>query len=719
MVGKRKKLFVYLAIGAMLSCTTNDVVTGPDNNDYPPIYNKVLQQTKADVDKAIAKGIEVPIPKDMAGGYTHQKHKQNYKEIHNAGYLYQILKDEKYAAFIKEMFIEYAAIFKTLPIHPTNKSYATGKIFWQCLNDANWLVYGSQAYSAIYDYLTAEERDIIENNLLRPFADFISIENPRFFNRIHNHSTWANAAVGMVGLAIKDEALVERALYGLKMDKVDGAAKDNDGGFIYREGKTVAGFFAQIDYAFSPDGYYEEGPYYQRYAMLPFMVFDDALDRHHPDLNIFEYRNGILIKAVKTLLQQTNQSGDFFALNDAQKGMSIRSRAVVTAVNMAYGASRDPFFVEAARIQNKVLLDDNGLALAQQMASTSSQPLDKSSIKLRDGAHGDEGALYILRAGPNTDQTTAVFKCTAQGLGHGHFDKLGYILYDEDTEVLQDYGAARWVNIDQKGGGRYLPENKTYAKQTVAHNTLVVDQKSHFNGVYKVAKENHSQPLFFNTDNATIQAAGARDTKAYPGVEMNRTIILWEDDYFENPVLIDLFSAYSESSHTYDMPYHHAGQILDQNFEYSINEPTVMGSAHGYQHLYQEAKGQSSDQMQFSWLKDNKFYTLTSTAETGDQLILARVGANDPHFNLRRDALLIHRKEDKKTADFLTVIENHGTYSPQTEVPYQPYGKISNVSLLDNDDKTAKIKIKSKEGLTWHLTLDKMNGSINIKHNKQ
>ena len=36
----------------------------------PTLYAKVLKDAVQEVDKEIANGIEVPIPKDMAGGYT-------------------------------------------------------------------------------------------------------------------------------------------------------------------------------------------------------------------------------------------------------------------------------------------------------------------------------------------------------------------------------------------------------------------------------------------------------------------------------------------------------------------------------------------------------------------------------------------------------------------------------------------------------------------------
>lgn len=685
---------------------------------HPPLFEQAVKTAISQVDRAIDDGIDVPTPKDMAGGYTHEQHKNNYKYMQLAGALYQINGEEKYAKYVKQMLMEYAAKYGSWSVHPTQRSYATGKVFWQCLNDSNWLVFTSQAYDAIHEYLTKEEIEHLDTKLFRPYADFISIENPQFFNRVHNHSTWGNAAVGMIGLVMEDEELIERALYGLKIKKNDHLAKDNDGGFIYEKGKAKAGFFAQIDYAFSPDGYYTEGPYYQRYAMLPFMLFAQAIQNKRPDLKIFEYRDGLLVKGVKALLYQTNASGEFFPINDAQKGMSIQAGSVVTALNIAYGVSQDPEFINAARLQNKVLLDQNGFDLANQIEKMRENSFQKSSIELTDGKDGDEGALGILRSGSGQDEFTVIFKYTGQGLGHGHYDKLSYSVYDGDTEVLQDYGAARWVNIDQKAGGRYLPENKTWAKQTIAHNTLVVDKKSHFDGNYDIANLNHSTPIFFNTNNSNAHSAGAREQNAYESVEMQRIMVLWKNKHFDKPVVIDIFEATSDEEHTYDFPYQFAGQIMSQNFEIVGEYPEVMGDAHGYQHLYAEGQSKAEETIQMNWFKDNKFYTLTSESQIGDDLILARVGANDPDFNLRRDALFIHRKNNVDSAVFLSAIESHGYYSPVTERPIHPYSKIKTIKKVDNTKTTITVEIESKMDLKWRLEIDKTTGEVNIEERK-
>ena len=496
-----------------------------------PIFDNTLQAVKEEIDAEIALGIETPIPLDYSGGYTHTRHKKNFLALQKAGLLYQILNDEKYAKYVKEMLLQYEEMYKTLPLHPKTRSYARGKLFWQCLNDSNWLVYVSQAYDCIYNYLSEEERNKLETNLFRPFADHISIDSPQFYQRVHNHSTWGNAAVGMIGLVMNDEELIERALYGIKGLNLDKTAKDDDGGYLNKDGK--AGFLANIEEPFSPDGYYTEGPYYQRYAMYPFLIFAEGLQNVRPDLKIFEYKEGVLLKSVNTLLNLSDADGEFFPLNDGQKGMSYYSKELVTAVNIAYKyGNQDAGLLSVAEKQHQVLLDDSGFSVALAIKNGEVKPFQKKSINLSDGSEGKQGGVGILRS----EDLELVFKYAAQGSSHGHYDKLSFSLYENGQEIIQDYGLARFVNIEQKGGGNYLKENKTWAKQTIAHNTVTQNETSHFDAKYDIGSQHHSELHYFSSENENVQVVSAKETNAYPGTELLRTMVVIKDKDFEKPI---------------------------------------------------------------------------------------------------------------------------------------------------------------------------------------
>ena len=681
-----------------------------------PLFDASLAKVKQKVDAEIAAGIDTPIPKDFSGGYTHYRHKQNFIIAQKAGVLYQILEDEKYAIYVRDMLLQYEAMYKNLPVHPQERSYSRGKLFWQCLNDSNWLVYMSQAYDTVYNFLSEGERTKLENNLFRPFADFISLENPKFYNRVHNHSTWGNAAVGMIGLAMDDEELIQRALYGIEDDGLPLGGVDNDGGTIKVAGQKK-GFFANLDEPFSPDGYYTEGPYYQRYAMYPFLIFALATENARPELKVLQHKDNVLLKGVNALLNLSDANGEFFPLNDGQKGMSYYTASLVTAVNIAYHyGEQNPKLLSIAEKQNEVLLDESGLDVAMSIRDGKTQPFTKKSINVTDGIDGKQGGVAVLRYG--NEDLTLVYKYAAQGLSHGHYDKLSFSLYEKGDEILQDYGLSRFVNIGQKGGGNYLKENKTWAKTTIAHNTLSQNGGMHFKGKYKTASDKHSELYFYDDAKDNVQVVSATETNAYPGTKMHRTMAVIKDEHFDKAFLLDIMKVNSKTKNEYDFPFYYMGQMISANFDY--NSPTSLsplGKSNGYQHLYLEGKGKAADKnTKFSWLGNGKFYTLTTVTDKSDEVLLTRIGANDPHFNLRRDAGVMLRRANSADTTFVSVVEPHGSYSPVSEASLNSNSSIANLAIVSDDDKYTAVSITDVKGNEQLFILANKNASTSAKH---
>lgn len=682
-----------------------------------PLLKTSYLEAKAEVDVAMSRPISVPIPKDLPGGFTHEQHKNNFLMLQKAGVVFQISNDEKYAKWIKDVLLAYAAIYPTFDKHPATRSYAPGKFFWQCLNDANWLVYVSQAYDCIYDWLDKKTVNKLNKELFRPYAEYISIQNPQFFNRIHNHSTWGNAAVGMIGLVMDDKELIDWALNGLKIKVPGDIVKDNDGGAIQLNGQTEAGFFAQLDHSFSPDGYYTEGPYYQRYAMYPFLIFAEALANKKPELGILEYRNGLLIKAVFALVDQTNAAGEFFPINDSQKGMSLASRELVNALSMAYHyGGKNPQLLSLIQEQGRVPLTASGLSAAKDIAAGLAKPYIFNSMELTDGANGDEGAIGIIRS----KDLTLMMKYTKHGMGHGHFDRLSFLLYNGADEVIQDYGAARWVNIEHKDGGGYLKENNTWAKQTVAHNTLVVNKASQFKGKVDDADKTSGTAYYFNAKNANVQIVSAKETNAYEGVEMQRTMAVLNINGIENPLVLDLLTVQADKEASYDLPLYYMGELMSTNQKYTTNNTlTPMGENSGYQHLWTEAQGSmTGNLMQMTWFNKGKFYSMTSAVKSGDEMLLTRIGANDPNYDLRRDPGFIHRRKAGNTL-FANLYESHGFYSRSDEIPVNSFTSIADLIVLHESADYVVVQFKLKNGDKYRFAFSMKNKDEKTKHKVQ
>jgi len=71
-----------------------------------PMFEDDLNTAKAQLDEQMALPITVPTPKDPGGGYTHEKHKSNATLIYNAGQIYKLTGEKKYADFAGEMMLK-------------------------------------------------------------------------------------------------------------------------------------------------------------------------------------------------------------------------------------------------------------------------------------------------------------------------------------------------------------------------------------------------------------------------------------------------------------------------------------------------------------------------------------------------------------------------------------------------------------------------------------
>ncbi|HVU34165.1 MAG TPA: heparinase II/III family protein, partial [Opitutaceae bacterium] len=646
-----------------------------------------LQRAQAIVDRALAEPISVPIPRDAAGG-THERHKLNYVQMQAAGFLYQVKGDIRYAHFVRDMLLQYAALYPTLGLHPKAKSQAPGKLFHQMLNETVWLVNTSQAYDCVYDTLTPADRTRIEDNVLRPMARFFTVDEAHEFDRIHNHGTWADTAVGLTGYVLGDPQLVKMALDGTRLD-------------------GSSGYLRQLDELFSPDGYYVEGPYYARYALEPFFLFAEAIANNQPELAIFARRDHLLNRAVFALLQQTSPSGAFIPFNDALKEKDIRSDDAVLAVDEAYAHDgHDPRLLSIARRQGKVTLGIAGLEVARALATTPNPPpFPFRSVEYRDGPDGNRGGIAILRGGPARDPSVALLKYTSFGMEHGHYDKLGFIYYDQDREIIPDYGSARFLNVDQKDGGRYLIENTTFAKQTIAHNTVTVDERSDYGGSYKAAENQHSEREFFDAHDPDFQVTSAVDRTAYPGVLMQRTLAMVRDPHLLYPVVLDVFRLTSAQPHRYDLPYYYEGTFLDTNvpLTHHPTERPILGRAEGYQHLWVAAEGKPAAPVSFTWMNGDRYYSLISATSPSLQVKFVQVGAHDPNFDLRNENAILLRSEGAGAHVFASVIEPHGDWNGVSEQTFGNHPTITAVEVLAATDEGTAVRITGKDGLAWTL----------------
>ncbi|MET2846501.1 heparinase II/III family protein [Vibrio owensii] len=656
----------------------------------PSLMGKSIEANRKELEAFMRLPLDVP-GHGEAGGYEHNRHKQNYTYMNLAGRLFLITQEEKYAQFVKDLLAIYAEKYLTFDFHVQKNTNPTGRLFHQILNEHCWLMFTSLAYSCVASVMTEEERTAVVERIFEPMLDMFTVKYAHDFDRIHNHGIWAVAAVGICGLAIGKPEYLEMSVYG----------QDRD---------DTGGFLAQISQLFAPSGYYMEGPYYHRYAIRPTCVFAEVVHRHMPEVDIYNYKDKVIGNTVQAMLATAYPNGEFPALNDASRTMSITDMGVQVAVSVYskhYGM--DDNILGMAKIQNAVWMHPCGLEL--------SQAYDKAiadreigmpfwpSVELNEGPTGNNGAQGFIRMQDKTgDVSQLVMNYGQHGMGHGNFDTLGITFFNRGQEVLREYGFCRWVNVEPKFGGRYLDENKSYARQTIAHNAVTIDEQCQNGFDVDRADSVHGLPHFFKVEGTEINGMSAFANDHYPNTDMQRSVFMLSLDELEAPLLLDLYRIEGEGEHQYDYSHQYDGQIVRTNFDYqSFGELSTLGDDFGYQHLWKVASGKVQDTALVSWLQNNTYYTWLGTSSSAKQngdneVIFTRTGANDPSFNLRSEPAFILRSKGESTL-FASVLETHGYFNEEFEQSVNARGQVKDIRVVGYNAVGSIVEITTEKSL--------------------
>jgi len=155
----------------------------------------------------------------------------------------------------------------------------------------------------------------------------------------------------------------------------------------------------------------------------------------------------------------------------------------------------------------------------------------------------------------------------------------------------------------------------------------------------------------------------------------------------EQPKVVDVYRAESQDPQTYDLPLHYQGHIVELGFpvEGRVTTRPVLGDANGYQHIWVDGTSMpTAGDAAMTWLLDGRFYTYRFVADGALEVILGESGANDPHFNLRREPLLIQRVKAANGTTFVSVLETHGLYDGGAE---RTVGSRSRIASLRHVNK--------------------------------
>jgi hypothetical protein len=152
---------------------------------------------------------------------------------------------------------------------------------------------------------------------------------------------------------------------------------------------------------------------------------------------------------------------------------------------------------------------------------------------------------------------------------HGHPDRLQMGYYA---------GGRNWI-VDPLNESYMNPNLQLWYRQSIAHNTLVVDQTSQ--------TWTNGYGNFFGALPG-LQVVSGGSTTAYPGVTLTRTLIQ-VGDYF-----IDLFDAEAPEMRTFDLPLHSFGSLSLSGLELEEQPDDLFGirpGIPGYDQLTEMSAG--------------------------------------------------------------------------------------------------------------------------------
>ncbi|MFA0071906.1 heparinase II/III family protein, partial [Vibrio breoganii] len=108
-----------------------------------------------------------------------------------------------------------------------------------------------------------------------------------------------------------------------------------------------------------------------------------------------------------------------------------------------------------------------------------------------------------------------------------------------------------------------------YARQTIAHNAVTIDEKCQNNFDVERADAVHGLPHFFKVEDEQINGMSAFANDHYQGFDMQRSVFMLNFEELESPLLLDLYRLDSEKGgegeHQYDYSHQYQGQIVRTN----------------------------------------------------------------------------------------------------------------------------------------------------------
>jgi hypothetical protein len=400
--------------------------------------------------------------------------------VRDLGIVYQVTGDRRYAEKAKAILLAYADRYLSYPLHDIRgkPSVGGGRVGPQTLDESTWLIPMAQGADLIWETITDAERETLAQKLFLPAAKEVILPHKM---GVHNIQCWKNSAVGSVGFLLGDKQLIWEAIEN-----------------------PERGYWTQMRKGVSEDGVWWEGAWgYHFYTLSALWHLTEAA--RNCGINLYGDELKRMFDAPFKFMMPNWRLPAF---NDSTEVALLTeigfARFGITQpiYELAYARYREPLY--AALLSRGERRSDFALWFG---VGELPQP---QPIRWRSANYPASG-YAILARGEGEQATWLCLKYGPHGGGHGHPDKLNFVLYARGQVLALDPGMARYG----------VPIHGGWYRTTLAHNTLVVDETNQ--------KPAEGKCLSFGTEGGVdFVVADAGDI--YDGVRFRRAIALLNEN---------------------------------------------------------------------------------------------------------------------------------------------------------------------------------------------
>jgi hypothetical protein len=494
-------------------------------------------------------------------------HSRNLSRMRQAAWAYAITGEKKYADYASKVLLGYADRYLKYPYHTNSatkkpKGLSGGHIDEQTLGEATAL---SQiiapAYDLIHDSptLSCADRSAIEEQLIRPMLQNMD----RHKAGKSNWQTWHNAAMLCGGAMIGDESWVRKA--------------------IEQPGQ---GFAFQMGTCLSEEGmWYENSWGYHFYTLHALVETCEGARRLGIDL----WSHPKLKKMFLLPIRYAMANGSLPRFGDDVNATTQRIGPLGEPAYMVY---REPLLIPYLP-QTPTL---QGVLLGRQPVKQA----PRHSLRVGSKVMPSAGHAILRTAGPAG--LTAAFTFSPYGGGHGHYDKLSFVLFGHQRELAVDPGRAA-------SQAYRLPIHKQWYKATISHNTVVVDGHS---------QEPVAGTLRLFAGNEQYAAVVADCDTAYKGVAHRRLLVM-------TPTYLLVFDRLDspDKDRRFDWLYHNRGS--QARCDAAVEQADFSPEPPGYQYIRNVRQGTSDKPIRVAFL-DKAITTHLTVASEPDSHVFVGDG---------------------------------------------------------------------------------------------